>query len=75
VLKSRAHFRRGFDDNGFAKTTLIVDAPGPYLGTVNPDALPERGSQEAVPVQRGWTGSSTQKPHPLSLRGCSSTTT
>jgi microcystin degradation protein MlrC len=40
VLKSRAHFRRGFDDNGYAKTILIVDAPGPYLGTVHLDALP-----------------------------------
>jgi len=42
VLKSRAHFRRGFDDNSFAKTILIVDAPGPYLGTVHLDALPYR---------------------------------
>ncbi len=40
VLKSRVHFRRGFDDNGYAKTILIVDAPGPYLGTVHLDALP-----------------------------------
>ena len=42
VLKSRAHFRRGFDDSGFAKTILIVDAPGPYLGTVHLDALSYR---------------------------------
>lgn len=40
VIKSRAHFRRGFDDNGFAKTILIVDAPGPYLGTIHLEALP-----------------------------------
>ncbi len=40
VLKSRAHFRRGFDDTGYAKTIMIVDAPGPYLGTVHLDALP-----------------------------------
>ncbi len=40
VLKSRAHFRSGFDDTGYAKTILIVDAPGPYLGTVHLDALP-----------------------------------
>lgn len=40
VLKSRAHFRRGFDDTGYARTILIVDAPGPYLGTVHLDALP-----------------------------------
>ena len=42
MLKSRAHFRRGFDDNGYAKTILIVDAPGPYLGTVHLEALPYR---------------------------------
>lgn len=40
VLKSRAHFRRGFDDTGYARKILIVDAPGPYLGTVHLDALP-----------------------------------
>lgn len=42
VLKSRAHFRRGFDDTGYAKTILIVDAPGPYLGTVHLDKVPYR---------------------------------
>ncbi len=39
VVKSRVHFRRGFDDTGYAKTIMIVDAPGPYLGTVHLDAL------------------------------------
>jgi microcystin degradation protein MlrC len=39
VLKSRAHFRRGFDDTGFAKTILIVDAPEPYIGTIHLDKL------------------------------------
>jgi len=39
VLKSRAHFRRGFDDTGYARTIVITDAPGPYLGTVYLDAL------------------------------------
>jgi microcystin degradation protein MlrC len=39
VLKSRAHFRRGFHDNGYARQILIVDAPGPFLGTVHLDAL------------------------------------
>ena len=39
VLKSRAHFRRGFDDTGYAKTIMIVDAPGPYLGTMHLNAL------------------------------------
>jgi microcystin degradation protein MlrC len=42
VLKSRAHFRRGFDDTGYARTIIIVDAPGPYLGTVHLDNLPYR---------------------------------
>ena len=37
-----AHFCRGFNDNGFAKTTLILDAPGLYPGTVHLDALPYR---------------------------------
>ncbi|UCC83111.1 MAG: M81 family metallopeptidase [Gemmatimonadota bacterium] len=39
VLKSRAHFRRGFDETGYAKTILIVDAPGPWIGTTRLDAL------------------------------------
>jgi microcystin degradation protein MlrC len=39
VVKSRVHFRRGFDEAGFAKTILIVDAPGPFLGTLALDAL------------------------------------
>ncbi|UCG26943.1 MAG: MlrC C-terminal domain-containing protein, partial [Bacteroidales bacterium] len=28
VLKSRVHFRRGYFENGFAKTIILVDAPG-----------------------------------------------
>ncbi len=39
VVKSRVHFRRGFDETGFAKTILIVEAPGPFLGTTALDAL------------------------------------
>jgi microcystin degradation protein MlrC len=39
VLKSRVHFRRGFDETGYAKTILIVDAPGDWFGTVRLDAL------------------------------------
>jgi microcystin degradation protein MlrC len=39
VLKTRAHFRRGFDDNGYAKTILIVDAPGDWFGTTRLGAL------------------------------------
>lgn len=39
VLKSRVHFRRGFDETGYAPTILIVDAPGDWFGTVSLDAL------------------------------------
>lgn len=39
VVKSRVHFRRGFDETGYAKSIQIVDAPGPYVGTVHLDAL------------------------------------
>ncbi len=39
LLKTRAHFRRGFDDNGYAKTILIVDAPGDWFGTTRLGAL------------------------------------
>ena len=40
VVKSRVHFRRGFDETGYARTIVIVDAPGPFVGTVHLDALP-----------------------------------
>lgn len=39
VLKSRVHFRRGFDETGFASTIILVDAPGPFVGTNSLDAL------------------------------------
>lgn len=39
VVKSRVHFRRGFDETGYAKTILIVDAPGPWFGTIRLNAL------------------------------------
>lgn len=39
AIKSRVHFRRGFDDNGFAKTILLVEPPGKPMGTVHLDAL------------------------------------
>jgi len=39
VVKSRAHFRRGFDETGFAETILVVDAPGDWVGTTRLDAL------------------------------------
>ncbi len=40
AIKSRVHFRRGFHDNGFAKTILLVEPAEPYLGTVRLEALP-----------------------------------
>lgn len=40
VIKSRVHFRRGFDDSGFAKTILLVEPTEPFLGTVRLEALP-----------------------------------
>ena len=39
VVKSRVHFRRGFDETGYAKTILVVDAPGPWVGTTRLEAL------------------------------------
>jgi microcystin degradation protein MlrC len=39
AIKSRVHFRRGFDDNGFARTILLVEPAQPYLGTVRLDGL------------------------------------
>jgi microcystin degradation protein MlrC len=40
AIKSRVHFRRGFDDSGFAKTILLVEPIEPFLGTVRLDGLP-----------------------------------
>ncbi|HSG48376.1 MAG TPA: MlrC C-terminal domain-containing protein, partial [Longimicrobiales bacterium] len=40
VVKSRVHFRRGFDETGFAKTIVVVEAPGPFVGTTFLNALP-----------------------------------
>ncbi len=48
VVKSRVHFRRGFDETGFAKTILVVDAPGPWVGTTRLDALDYRHA----PIER-----------------------
>jgi microcystin degradation protein MlrC len=42
AIKSRVHFRRGFDDSGFARMILLVEPPEPFLGTVRLDALPYR---------------------------------
>jgi microcystin degradation protein MlrC len=40
VVKSRVHFRRGFDETGYAPTIIVVEAPGPFVGTTHLDALP-----------------------------------
>ena len=40
AIKSRVHFRRGFDDGGYARTILLVEPPEPFVGTVHLDALP-----------------------------------
>src|SRR5919108_675704 len=42
AIKSRVHFRRGFDDSGFAKTIVLVEPEQPFLGTVRLEALPYR---------------------------------
>ena len=42
VVKSRAHFRRGFDETGYAESIFIIEAPEPYVGTVALDALDYR---------------------------------
>src|SRR3989454_135803 len=42
AIKSRVHFRRGFDDSGFTKTILLVEPEQPFLGTVRLEALPYR---------------------------------
>ncbi|MFD4838449.1 M81 family metallopeptidase [Achromobacter sp. NPDC058515] len=39
AIKSRVHFRRGFDDSGFAKAILLVEPDEPFLGTVRLDGL------------------------------------
>ncbi len=39
VVNSRVHFRRGFDETGYAKTIMVVDAPGPWFGTTRLNAL------------------------------------
>jgi microcystin degradation protein MlrC len=39
VVKSRVHFRRGFDETGYSKTVMVVDALGDFVGTTRLDAL------------------------------------
>ncbi len=48
VLKSRVHFRRRFDDSGYAKTVLLVEPEKPYLGTVHLGSGPINSLAEAA---------------------------
>lgn len=48
VVKSRVHFRRGFDETGYARTIILVDAPGPWFGTTRLDAL----DYKHAPIER-----------------------
>lgn len=42
AIKSRVHFRRGFDDSGFAQSIFVVEPDEPFLGTVRLDGLQYR---------------------------------
>ncbi len=44
AIKSRVHFRRGFFDNGWAKTILLVEPVPPYLGTTRLEGLPRKSN-------------------------------
>jgi microcystin degradation protein MlrC len=48
VVKSRVHFRRGFDETGYAKTIMVVDAPGDWFGTTRLNAL----NYQHAPIDR-----------------------
>ena len=39
AIKSRVHFRRGFDDSGFARAILLVEPAQPFLGTTRLEGL------------------------------------
>jgi len=42
VTKHRVHFRSGFVDTGIVKTVILIDPPGPFLGTADLRGLPYR---------------------------------
>ncbi len=44
VIKSRVHFRRGFDETGYAPSIFIIEAPGPFVGTLQLVALDYRNA-------------------------------
>lgn len=60
VLKTRAHFRRGFDDTGYARTILLVDAPGDWFGTTRLKAL----RYEHAPIGELYPFGTPQAPLP-----------
>ncbi|TIO24069.1 M81 family metallopeptidase [Mesorhizobium sp.] len=45
AIKSRVHFRRGFDDTGFAREIILVEPTDPFLGTVRLTGLDYRAIQ------------------------------
>jgi len=59
AIKSRVHFRKGFDDNAFAKTILLVEPDQPYLRPVS-DRIPgtDRFYCDSSPRFR-WTSNFT----------------
>ena len=81
AIKSRVHFRRGFDDSGFAKTILLVEPEQPFLGTVRLDgaALPERRHQEVLSLRRrelsvvlsSWSSEGSSAATPQTAKTCS----
>jgi microcystin degradation protein MlrC len=51
VLKSRVHFWRGFVEDGFAKTVVVVDAPG--LGPADVTTIPYKNApRDLYPLVR-----------------------
>jgi microcystin degradation protein MlrC len=51
VLKSRVHFWRGFVEDGFATTVVVVDAPG--LGPADVTTIPYKNApRDLYPLVR-----------------------
>ena len=65
VVKSRVHFRRGFDETGYAETILVVDAPGPWVGTTRLDAL----EYDFLPLERLYPFGGTEWPNEDGVAG------
>jgi hypothetical protein len=76
AIKSRVHFRRGFHDNAFARTILLVEPTEPFLGTVRLDKLPYK-NVDLLPLRKSdLSGVVDVSPHPeehceaMRLEGC-----